>query len=73
VLGIGGGLLLSYSADGMAGHVIGIRPRFVVSPEPLVIGAAITLLVAVGAGLWPAVGVAATTPLRLLQAGRASA
>jgi putative ABC transport system permease protein len=72
VLGLGGGLLLSYSADGMAGHVVGIRPDFQLHAGPFVLGAGVTIAVAVTAGLWPAIRTAYTSPLRLLQAGRAA-
>ena len=73
ILGIGGGLLLSYLADATAGLVMGVRPPFTFLAGPLIFGSAITVLVAAVAGLWPALRVALTAPLRLLQAGRASA
>jgi putative ABC transport system permease protein len=72
-LGLVAGFQMSWNAHGLARFIVG----FVVPMSPpwglISIAAAIVVLTAVLASIWPAASVARAEPLALLQAGRASA
>ena len=73
VLGLGAGFLMSVDANALGRTIIGYGPPITV-PWPIVFGGtALILLVAVGASLWPAISASRSTPLELLQWGRAAA
>jgi putative ABC transport system permease protein len=72
-LGLAAGLLLSVDASALTKTVAGYAPRLAV-PWPIVwLGTGIVMAIALLASLWPAITVARSQPLELLQAGRASA
>jgi putative ABC transport system permease protein len=72
-LGIAAGALLAFDAKHENLVLVGYNPPLVV-PYPIIgIGIGIVLVVAMLASAWPAISVARTEPLALLQAGRASA
>jgi putative ABC transport system permease protein len=72
VLGLGAGLEISVDARQLSGAVLGYSPPMQI-PWRIVAEACLALMaVALAASLWPAMGVARTEPLDLLQAGRAS-
>ncbi len=73
VLGLSLGFLMSMDAMGMVRAMIGYAPAMTPPWGTLSIGVGAVLVVAVIAGLWPAISVAKTEPLELLQAGRAAA
>jgi putative ABC transport system permease protein len=73
VLGIACGLLLSTNARVLGEMVTGYAPAGVFPWGVAGIGVASVLVVAILASLWPAVTVARTEPLTLLQSGRSSA
>ena len=71
-LGLVAGLHMAFDARQFSADIIGYKPDMVV-PWPIVwIGTAIILLISFFASLGPAIGVARSEPLTLLQAGRAS-
>ncbi len=72
-LGIFGGLLLSFVANGIARHILGSDPVLAIYWPALYWGTGITLAVTLLASLWPAIRVCFTDTLNLLQAGRAAA
>ena len=72
-LGLGAGLEMSIDARAISELVIGFAPPVAVPWGIILIGAGVVMLIAIVASLWPAINVARTEPLQLLQAGRASA
>jgi len=73
VMGIPAGLLLGIDAEAVQTALIGYAPALVIPWSFLWFGAGLVLTVSVVASLWPALWVARTETLELLQAGRASA
>ena len=71
--GVTGGVLLSFDARGLNALVLGYIPPFVFPWGIVWIGIGVVMGVSLLASLWPAVAVARTEPLTLLQAGRATA
>ena len=72
VLGLGAGLEIAVDARMLSGAVMGYSPPMQI-PWRIVAESCLALMaVALAASLWPAIGVARTEPLDLLQAGRAS-
>jgi putative ABC transport system permease protein len=71
-MGLGAGLELAADARKLSGMVTGYMPPMTIPWHIVGQGCLAVLVVAVGASLWPAVGVARAQPLDLLQAGRAS-
>jgi len=72
-LGLAAGALMSFNARGFSRHTIGYVPPLDVPWNIVWIGTGLVMLIAILASLWPAASVARAEPLRLLQAGRASA
>lgn len=72
-LGLAAGALMSLNARGFSRHTIGYVPPVDVPWNIVWIGTGLVMLIALLASLWPAASVARAQPLRLLQAGRASA
>jgi ABC-type antimicrobial peptide transport system permease subunit len=72
-LGLAAGGLLAIDAHALQVAVIGFNPPIDVPWDMIVLGIAIVMTIALGASAWPAINVARTEPLKLLQAGRASA
>ncbi len=71
-LGVAAGLEISVDAGRLSGDVLGYSPAMQI-PWAIVAGGCLTVVViAIVAGIWPALGVALAEPLDLLQAGRAS-
>ncbi len=71
-LGIAAGLEISIDAGRITDDLLGYSPDMQI-PWAIVAGGCLTLLaIALAASLWPAISVARTQPLDLLQAGRAS-
>ncbi|MDB5298197.1 MAG: macB 7, partial [Phycisphaerales bacterium] len=68
-LGLGAGAVMAADAHKLQVIMTGYNPPFLVPWGVVAAGCGIVLLIAVGASLWPAVNVARTEPLRLLQAG----
>jgi putative ABC transport system permease protein len=73
VLGLGAGFLMSVDANALGRTIIGYGPPITVPWDIIAGGTGLILLVAVGASLWPAINAARSTPLELLQWGRAAA
>jgi putative ABC transport system permease protein len=71
-LGLAAGMEISVDARRLGGAVLGYAPAMQVPWRIVLGGCAALILVALGASLWPAAGVARAQPLDLLQAGRAS-
>ena len=71
--GLAAGMLMSIDANAFAITVAGYQPPLVIPWNYIIIGLLSVLLIAVLASLWPAIVVADSEPLALLQAGRASA
>lgn len=71
-LGLAAGLLMSINARGLSASIMGYNPPLDVPWEMVGYGVAMIMAISVLASLWPAISVAHTQPLRLLQAGRAS-
>jgi putative ABC transport system permease protein len=72
VLGVGGGLLLSYDANHLSAEIIGYVVPVVIPWGVLGMGVGLTLGVAMLAAVRPAIRAARSDTLSLLQAGRAS-
>ncbi|CAN5560035.1 FtsX-like permease family protein [soil metagenome] len=72
-LGFAAGMLMSLDAHQLWAVTIGYAPRFAVPWWIVSFGAAVVMLVAIGASIAPALSVAREEPLSLLQAGRAAA
>ena len=71
-LGTFAGALLTVDGHAMTNIVAGYHPPIVVPWAYVLGGIAVVLGVAVAAGVWPAVSVARSSPLSLLQGGRAA-
>ncbi len=73
VLGLAAGLLMSFDAHALSVITLGYSPPMVF-PWPIIwIGVGIVIAVSILASVWPAISVARTQPLTLLQAGRGAA
>jgi putative ABC transport system permease protein len=72
-LGLAAGALMSVNASGFSRNMIGYAPPIVVPWTIVGLGTGAVMLIAILASLWPATTVSRSEPLRLLQAGRASA
>ncbi|HEV2292781.1 MAG TPA: FtsX-like permease family protein [Tepidisphaeraceae bacterium] len=72
-LGLAAGALMTLNARGFSRHTIGYIPPVDVPWNIVGIGTGLVMLIAILASLWPATSVSRAEPLRLLQAGRASA
>jgi putative ABC transport system permease protein len=71
-MGVAAGMEISMDAHELAKAVLGYSPDTIV-PWNMVIGGSLTVMaVSLAASLWPAINVARSQPLDLLQAGRAS-
>jgi putative ABC transport system permease protein len=72
-LGLAAGFLMSVDANQLSAVLTGYKPEIFI-PWPIIwVGVGIVMAISLLASLWPAVSVARAEPLRLLQAGRASA
>ena len=71
-LGLAAGLVLAVSGRELIRVVTGTYTPLVVPWGVILSGCASVVVIAVLASLWPAISVARTSPLTLLQAGRAS-
>ena len=71
-LGTVAGILLTVDSHGMLNVVMGYKPGLSIPWGIVSFGIGSVLAVAVLAGLWPALSVARTSPLALLQGGRAA-
>ena len=71
-LGIAAGLEMAINAEAVQVAITGYKPPLQIPWNYVLIGSGIIVTVALLASLWPAVWVARTEPLELLQAGRAS-
>ncbi|HUB27743.1 MAG TPA: FtsX-like permease family protein [Tepidisphaeraceae bacterium] len=72
ILGLLSGALLASDAHLLAGSVMGYYPPVVIPWFYISLGAGIVMIVSVVAAIWPAVSVARTEPLLLLQSSRAA-
>jgi putative ABC transport system permease protein len=72
-LGLAAGFVLAMDARELGRIVTGYHPPVAVPWGIIGTGAGAVIVVSVLASLWPAMHVAKTEPLRLLQAGRAAA
>lgn len=72
-LGLAAGGLLAVDAHALQVAVVGYNPPIDVPWDMVLLGVCIVMFIALGASAWPAISVARAEPLRLLQAGRASA
>jgi putative ABC transport system permease protein len=72
-LGLIAGLLMSVNANGLTRVVVGYRVTLDPPWKIISIGALIVMLTTLLASLWPAISVARSEPLSLLQAGRSAA
>ena len=71
-LGVFAGAMLTLDGHKMLSIVTGYSPALLVPWGIVAFGIGVVLAVAVLAGVWPAVTVARSSPLSLLQSGRAS-
>lgn len=71
-MGVTAGLLMSINARALSATLIGYRPDIDIPWDIVGFGAAVIILIAVLASLWPAIATARQQPLALLQAGRAA-
>jgi len=72
-LGVPAGLLLSVDAEAVQIAVTGYAPSLFIPWNFIALGVGVIMMVSVLASLWPALLVARTETLELLQAGRAAA
>jgi len=72
VLGLGAGFEMALNARLAWKSFLGFEPPMVVPWTTILVGVNVVMLVSVLASAWPAVHVAKTEPLTLLQAGRAT-
>jgi len=72
MLGLAAGALMSMDARGLSRLTVGFVPPVAVPWNVVWLGSVSIMLISVGASIWPAISVAKTQPLELLQAGRAS-
>jgi len=73
ILGVAAGSVMAIDAHALQVAVIGYNPPIAVPWGIVWLGIGVVVGIALGASIWPAVNVARTSPLSLLQAGRASA
>jgi putative ABC transport system permease protein len=71
-LGLAAGFEMSADANALTGVLTGYHPPLKVPWGSLGVGFTAVMFIALAASVWPAVNVARTEPLTLLQAGRAS-
>jgi putative ABC transport system permease protein len=71
-LGLSAGALMSLDARGLSRITIGYVPPVAIPWHVVGLGSLAIMMISIGASIWPAVSVARTQPLELLQAGRAS-
>jgi putative ABC transport system permease protein len=72
VLGLAAGFLMSLDANALSLHLLGLLVNLSVPWKMVDIGLIVVLSTSIIASLWPAVSVATSQPLSLLQAGRAA-
>jgi putative ABC transport system permease protein len=72
VLGVLAGLEIANDARQLSGAILGYSPPMQIPWRVVAAGCLASLAVALAASLWPAIGVARSQPLDLLQAGRAA-
>jgi putative ABC transport system permease protein len=72
VMGLLAGLEMSIDARQSSARFIGFLPPLLIPWGTILVGVAAVMVVSLCASLWPAVNVAKSEPLRLLQAGRAA-
>jgi putative ABC transport system permease protein len=72
-MGLTAGALMSVDARELSRVVTGYYPPVVVPWEIIGVGTAMVMFITLLASVWPALAVARTEPLSLLQAGRAAA
>ena len=72
MLGLAAGALLSMEARGLSRLTIGYVPPVSVPWNIVLAGSLAIMFISIAASVWPALSVAKTEPLELLQAGRAS-
>ena len=72
-LGMAAGFLMTMDANALSFQLLGLLVHLVVPWKIVEIGLLVVLATATLASLWPAVSVATSEPLHLLQAGRAAA
>jgi putative ABC transport system permease protein len=72
VLGLAAGFEMSLNARQLWVMVIGYKPPLEVPWEMIVVGVTVIMTISIVASLFPALTVARSEPLELLQAGRAA-
>jgi putative ABC transport system permease protein len=72
MLGLSAGALMSLNARGLSAILVGFVPELAVPWTIVWVGSLAIMVISLAASLGPALGVARTEPLELLQAGRAS-
>ena len=72
-LGLAAGSLMSVNAHGLSRIVVGYVPPLAIPWGIIAIGTVSVMVISLAASVWPAMSVARSEPLTLLQAGRASA
>jgi putative ABC transport system permease protein len=72
VLGLLSGAILAGDARLLGGDILGYLPPLVIPWFYICIGGTAIMIVSILAAIWPAISVARTEPLELLQAGRAA-
>ena len=71
-MGMGAGMLMSFNANELTRAIVGFTVQIRVPWGIISIGIGVVMLTSILASLWPAILVARTEPLKLLQAGRAA-
>ena len=71
-MGMGAGMLMSFNANELTRAIVGFTVQIRVPWGIISIGIGVVMLTSILASLWPAILVARTEPLQLLQAGRAA-
>ena len=72
LMGVAAGSVMAIDAHMLQVLVIGYNPPLAVPWGIVSVGIGVVLAIALGASIWPAINVARTSPLSLLQAGRAA-
>jgi putative ABC transport system permease protein len=72
VLGLSAGFLMTMDATALTGVMLGYKPPLIVPWLFILLGVAAVMVMTLLASLWPAMTVAKTDTLSLLQAGRSS-
>lgn len=72
-MGLAAGLFMCVNANRLSLAIVGFQPPIVVPWDVVAIGVGAVIAISLLSSLWPAIHVARTQPLALLQAGRASA